>query len=61
MANGHGTETPANKLATAQATLELAIRLNAEVNTGRIDASIYQREVTVITGGAGLRLEQMKI
>jgi len=43
MANGHGTETPANKLATAQATLELAIRLNAEVNTGRIDASIYQR------------------
>jgi hypothetical protein len=56
MANGHGTETPANKLATAQATLELAIRLNAEVNTGRIDASIYQREVTVITGGAGLRL-----
>jgi hypothetical protein len=56
MANGHGTETAANKFATAQATLELAARLNAEANAGRIDASIYQREVTVITGGPGLRL-----
>ena len=56
MTNGHGIETPANKFATAQATLELAIRLDAEVNAGRINASIYQREVTVITGGQGLRL-----
>jgi len=56
MANGHGNETPRNKLATAQATLKLALRLNAEVTAGRIDASIYQREVTVITGGPGLHL-----
>ncbi|WP_341904736.1 hypothetical protein [Polaromonas sp. YR568] len=49
-------ETPANKLATAQATLELAIRLNAEVASGRIDTSIYQRQVQVITGGKGLIL-----
>ena len=56
MTNGHGTETPANKFATAQATLELAVRFNAEVNAGRINALIYQREVTVITGGPGLRL-----
>lgn len=56
MANGHGNETPRNKLATAQATLKLALRLNAEVTAGRIDASIYQREVAVITGGPGFHL-----
>ena len=56
MTNGIGIETPANKIATAQATLELAIRLNAEVNSGRLDASIYQRSVSVITGGVGLHL-----
>ena len=56
MANGHGSETAANKFATAQATLELAIRLNAEVNARRIDSSIYKREVRVVTGGQGLHL-----
>lgn len=56
MTNGHGTETPANKLATAQATFGLAIRLNGEVSAGRIDESIFQREVKVITGGTGLAL-----
>ena len=56
MTNGVGIETPANKIATAQATLELAIRLNAEVVARRIDRSIYDRDVTVITGGPGLKL-----
>jgi hypothetical protein len=56
MTNGLGIETAANKLATAQATLELAIRLNAEVRARRIDRSIYEREVSVVTGGPGLRL-----
>lgn len=56
MANGIGIETPANKIATAQATLELAIRLNDEVLAGRITPAIFTREVTVHTGGPGLRL-----
>jgi len=56
MANGHGVETPANKIATAQATLGLAIRLNAEVEAGRIGTDIYARAVTIVTGGPGLRL-----
>lgn len=54
--NGHGTETPANKIATAQATLGLAMRLSAEVEAGRIDKSIYSRSVTILTGGPGVRL-----
>ncbi|HWN77275.1 MAG TPA: hypothetical protein VNN81_05205, partial [Bradyrhizobium sp.] len=56
MTNGHGIETPANKIATAKATLGLAIRLNAEVKQGRITTEIFKRGVTVYTGGAGLRL-----
>lgn len=56
MANGHGTETPANKIATAQAVLSLAFRLNAEVLSGRIDPGIFKREVSVITGGTGVSL-----
>ncbi len=56
MANGHGIETPANKIATAQATLGLAMRLNAEVEAGRIDKGIYFRDVTIVTGGPGVRL-----
>jgi hypothetical protein len=56
MTNGHGIETPANKFATAQAMLGLAIRLNGEVLAGRIDVSIFQREVKIITGGTGLAL-----
>jgi|GEM_PF-969480 len=56
MANGHGIETPANKIATAQATLSLAIRLNAEVIQGRITSDLFKREVTIFTGGTGLRL-----
>lgn len=56
MSNGHGAETPANKIATAQAVLSLAFRLNLEINLGRINSEIYKREVTIITGGAGLTL-----
>ena len=56
MANGHGVETPANKIAAAQATLGLAIRLNGEVEAGRIDKSISSRAVTIHTCGPGLRL-----
>ncbi|RON53110.1 hypothetical protein [Pseudomonas frederiksbergensis] len=56
MSNGHGIETPASKIATALATLGLAIRLNAEVNQGRIDVSIFHRAVNIYTGGDGLRL-----
>jgi len=56
MTNGHGAETPANKFATSQAIFELAIRLNAEVSSGRIDESIYRRQVRVITGDKGLLL-----
>ena len=56
MTNGHGTETPANKLATAQAVLGLAFRLNAEVVSGRLDSSIFQRDVSIFTGSTGLKL-----
>lgn len=45
-------------MSTALATLGLAIRLNAEVNAGRIDVSIFQRGVTIHTGGEGLRLPE---
>jgi hypothetical protein len=56
MANGHGIETPANKIATAQAVLGLAFRLNAEVTAGRIGVEIFRRNVTIITGDAGVVL-----
>jgi hypothetical protein len=56
MGNGHGIETPANKIATAQAILGLAFRLNAEVIAGRINAEIFQREVPIFTGGSGVVL-----
>jgi hypothetical protein len=56
MTNGHGTETPANKIATAQATLALAIRLSGEVEAGRITTEMFKRGVTVHTAGEGLRL-----
>jgi hypothetical protein len=56
MANAQGLETPANKIATAQATFKLAIRLNAEVIAGRITPEIFAREVMIDTGGPGLRL-----
>ena len=56
MANGHGIETPANKIATAQAVLGLAFRLNAEVVAGRIDTGIFKRKVSVVTGGTGMSL-----
>lgn len=49
-------ETSANKIATAQATFELAIRLNAEVVAGRITSEIFKHQVTVHTGGPGLAL-----
>jgi hypothetical protein len=56
MTNGHGIETPANKIATAQAVLSLTFRLNSEVMAGRIDDGIFTSEVTVITGASGVRL-----
>lgn len=56
MTNGHGVETPENKIATAQAVLGLAVRLNAEVVAGRIDAGIFRREVKIITDGTGVFL-----
>ena len=56
MNNGSGTETPRTRIATAQATFSLAIRLNAEVLAGRLRSTIYQREVVIITGGPGLLL-----
>lgn len=56
MGNGHGTETPANKIATAQAVLGLAFRLNSEVIAGRIKSDIFKHEVSVITGSTGVTL-----
>lgn len=56
MANGHGIETPANKIATAQAVLGLAFRLNAEVIAGRLGTGIFNRDVQILTGGAGVVL-----
>lgn len=56
MTNGHGIETPANKIATAQAVLGLAFRLSSEIVAGRIDVTIFEREVTVITGRGGVRV-----
>ena len=51
-----GLETPANKIATAQAVLSLTLRLSAEVHSGRIGADIYAHEVNVVTGNSGLLL-----
>ena len=56
MSNGSGIETPRTKIATAQATLGLAVRINAEVVAGRLRSPLYQREVVVQTGGTGLLL-----
>lgn len=56
MTSGHGIETPANKIATAQAILGLAIRLNGEIEAGRITTEIFKHGVTVHTGQDGLRL-----
>ena len=56
MANGHGTETPANKIATALAVLSLAFRLSSEVEAGRINAEIFSRNVTIYTGSTGIQV-----
>ncbi len=48
--------SPRIKIATAQASFALAIRLKSEVNAGRIRETIYEREVAIITGGSGLLL-----
>ncbi len=56
MTNGNENETPANKIATAQATLDLAFRLNGEVEAGRITTEMFKHGVTVHTGGDGLTL-----
>jgi hypothetical protein len=54
MSNGHGNESPANKIATAQAVLSLSFRLNSEIVAGRIKSDIFKREVSVITGSTGV-------
>jgi hypothetical protein len=51
-----GEETPRAKLRTAQAILGLAFRLNVEVQHGRIQREIYEKNVTILTGGEGVRL-----
>ena len=51
-----GLETPASKIATAQAVLSLTFRLSAEVHSGRIGADIFAHEVTIVTGNSGLLL-----
>lgn len=56
MTNGHGIETPANKIATAQAILGFALRLSGEIESGRITTEIFKRSVTVHTGTANLIL-----
>jgi hypothetical protein len=56
MSNGTGEETARTRIATAQATLSLAIRVHSEVGAGRIRDTIYQRKVAIITGGSGLNL-----
>lgn len=56
MSNISDMETPKTRIATAQATLGLAIRLHSDVIAGRIRDTIYQREVVIITGGPGLLL-----
>lgn len=56
MANAPGIETPANKIATAQAVLSLTFRLYAEVIAGRIDCELFKRQVTVFTGNTGVVL-----
>jgi hypothetical protein len=56
MTNEHGMETPANKIATAQAVLGLAFRLSAEVEASRINKEIFTREVIVHTGCKGVKV-----
>lgn len=56
MTNGYGIETPANKIATALATLSLAFRLSDEVETGGINKEIFNREVSVHTGSTGMKV-----
>lgn len=56
MANEHDTETPANKIATAQAVMGLAFRLNSEVIAGRITSEIFKYEVLIVTGDTGVSL-----
>ena len=56
MTNGHGNETPANKIATALANLCLAFRLSGEVGAGHITADIFKRGITVLTDGDAIDL-----
>ncbi len=53
MTNVHNIDTPASKIATAQALLGLAFRLSSEVNAGRINSDIYKQTVSVITSETG--------
>lgn len=56
MTNGHGEETPQTRFATSQAVLSLAIRINSEAYAGRLRHTLFEREVTVVTGGNNLLL-----
>ncbi len=56
MPHEYGIETPANKIATAQAVLSLALRLSGEVEGGRINRDIFGREVIVHTGDKGVKV-----
>lgn len=56
MTSEHDIETPANKIATAQAVLGLVFRLNSEIITGRITPEIFKREVSIFTGSTGVTL-----
>ena len=56
MSDGSGADTPRARIFTSQATLSLAIRINAAVLSGRLKSTIYERPVRIVTGGPGLRL-----
>jgi hypothetical protein len=49
MTSGLGDDTPKARFITAQTVLELAFRLHADVIADRIDRSIFDREVMVVT------------
>ncbi len=56
MGNVSGSETPRTKIATAQAALGLAVRINATAVSGRLRSTLYERGVTIFTGGNNLLL-----
>ncbi len=56
MVSGKGIETPANKIATAQAVLGLAFRLRVLANGNSLTREIFLSDVPIHTGGQGLLL-----